>query len=451
MVEVVQDVMETVKGARQARGVPLQDRGQGASGAERCLVQPRSLRVLYCSPTAGLFGAERSLLSLLIQLDRRVVEPMVLLPSEGELAQAVRALGIPVIVNADCVPSVSVPMVCAAAHVIRLAKILRGQRIDVFHLNLWFPPMDLAVLSAAARLAGSAFVIHIRNNMKRSTDYLDPCDRFCFAGADRLICVTEFVRRALVTHTPGKRFNLDRARTSVIGRGYVVGRPLPSAAGVERLRVSLQVPTGAPVVGMVAALHPIKNQELFLQAAALVRDRLPSARFLVVGRPYDGSDIGYVDRLQRLVATLGLSREVQFLGYRQDVPALLQLIDIIVLPSRSEALGGILVEAMMAGKPVVAANVDGIPEVVLDREVGFLIDGYEPAPYAEHIIHLLMNRTLARAMGERGRVLAAERFDAARTARQVEAVYAAIRKLSLARRMRNAGIAVGLRVVRRWL
>ncbi len=439
-----------VDAERRAASKEIRGYRSSSPGMEYRAASSKPIRVLYCSSNVCLFGAERVLLHLLMQLDRQAVEPLVLLPGEGELTHAVRALDIPVITSTECLSTVSLSTIDAAANAVRLAGILRRHRIDILHLNLWYPPRDIAVLASAAWLAGAAFVVHVQNNMKVSTDYLNPCERFCFAEADRLICLTEFVRRALLHHTPGKRFCLGRAKTCVIAGGFAVDHPQISSMEVEQLRASLQIPAGAPVVGMVAALNPIKNQDVFLRAAALVQDRLPSARFLVVGSPYV-QHIEYVNQLKQLVVELGLQREVQFLGYRRDVPTLLQLMDTVVLPSRSEALGGILVEAMMAGKPVVAANVDGVPEVVVDRENGFLIDGYEPAPYAERIIHLLTNRTLARAMGERGRVLAAERFDAAQAARQVEAVYAAIRKPSLRCRVRNVGVAAGLRAMRRWL
>ena len=133
------------------------------------------------------------------------------------------------------------------------------------------------------------------------------------------------------------------------------------------LRQSLGLPPGTPIAGIVAALRPEKNHELFLRAAALVRRQLPEARFLVIG---DGPRRA---ALETLAAELSLGQAVQFLGTRSDVPELLSLMDVLVLTSHMEANPISILEAMAAEKPVISTRVGSVSETVLDGQTGYLV------------------------------------------------------------------------------
>ncbi len=420
----------------------------GAGSSKR---PTRPARILYVSPNACLFGAERVLLNMLAALDRSRIDPLVLVPEEGELSTAVREIGVPVFVSRDAYPLRSASFWRASAGARRLTRLLKKHRVDIVHLNLWSPYSDISVVASAVWWSGASWVIHVQNNMKYSTSYLEPFERYCFTQADRAICMTRFVERTLREHSPSKRWSLQSVRSCVIPGGFVVARATSGSDSTEALRRSLGIAPDAPIAGVVAALSPIKNQELFLRAAALVRQRFPQAHFLVVGSPYNPQETEYVDQLKRVQAELELDSAVQFLGYRRDVPDLMRVMDVMVLPSRTEAFGGVLVEAMAAGTPVVAAHIDGIPEVVRDGETGFLIAGESPERYAEAMVRLLSDRELARRFGERGRVWAAERFDAASVARQVEAVYAGLCRRGRWERARLVATAATLRGLARWL
>ena len=152
-----------------------------------------------------------------------------------------------------------------------------------------------------------------------------------------------------------------------------------------------------PVAGIVAALRPEKNHQLFLRAAALVHRELPRARFLIVG---DGPQR---DELEALAAELSISDVVHFLGTRCDVPQILSLIDVVVLTSRTEANPISILEAMAAEKPVVATRVGSVAETVADGKTGHLVTPGNAVEIAERVIELFKDRGRAAAMGRAGR------------------------------------------------
>jgi len=159
-----------------------------------------------------------------------------------------------------------------------------------------------------------------------------------------------------------------------------------------------------PVVGTVARLSSEKGHRYLLEAAAMVCEAFPSVQFLLIGDGILRKD------LEKQAIELGISENVVFLGLRKDVPEILPVIDLFVLPSLYEGFGIVLVEAMAAGKPVVATRVGGIPEVVVDGKTGILAPPKEPKRIAEAIITLLQDKAQAQKMGQAGHKRAIEHF-----------------------------------------
>jgi glycosyltransferase involved in cell wall biosynthesis len=165
----------------------------------------------------------------------------------------------------------------------------------------------------------------------------------------------------------------------------------------EALRHALNLDPEAPVVGIVAALRPEKNHEMFLYVAALVRLKLPNARFLVVG---DGPQRS---RLEALAQSLGIADAVCFLGTRSDMPEVLSLMDVVLLTSHMEANPICLLEAMASEKPVVATRVGSVTETVLEGRTGHLVAPGDSQGMAGRVVELLTDRDRAAAMGRAGR------------------------------------------------
>jgi glycosyltransferase involved in cell wall biosynthesis len=193
-----------------------------------------------------------------------------------------------------------------------------------------------------------------------------------------------------------KNLAIDRSRVAVIPNGVDTARfaPFTDAPAVRR---ELGIGPTEPVVGIVAALRPEKNHELFLEMAFRIARQLPTAKFVIIG---DGP------RRQSLVERsndLGLNGRLQFLGSRHDVSRLLAAFDVFALTSHIEANPVSILEAMSAGKPVVATNVGSIHEAVAEGRTGHLVTPGDAYQLADRVLRLLNDPLRTKAMGEGAR------------------------------------------------
>lgn len=177
---------------------------------------------------------------------------------------------------------------------------------------------------------------------------------------------------------------VDSARFAVL--------PDPTAA-----RRSLGLDADGPVVGMAGRLAREKGPDVFLRAARLVQRRHPDCRFLVAGEGPEGA------ALRRLAAGLGLEGRVSFPGEVRDIAVALAAMDVFVLPSRSEAISIALLEAMAAGRPVVAAAVGGVPEVARHRQTALLVPADDPYGMAQAVTDLLRDAALRQRLSRAAR------------------------------------------------
>jgi len=291
----------------------------------------------------------------------------------------------------------------------RFARRLRRDRIQIVH-SYGFYSNVFAL--PAARLAGVPVVLaSIRDIGDPLSARQRLVQRFVCCAAHCIVANAEAVRSRLVEQ--GYR----REKIAVIRNGVVL--PQRSAAH-GRVRRELQVPPGAPLVGVISRLNPLKGIEYFLDAAARLSTQFGDARFVIVG---DGIDPPYRESLERRAGALGLAGRVIFTGFRLDMESVLAELDVSVLPSLSEGLSNVLLESMAAGIPVVATRVGGNPEVVQDGATGFLVPPRDSGALVDAVARLLDNRALAAAFGEAGRKRAEREFSVSRLVTETENLY----------------------------
>ena len=210
---------------------------------------------------------------------------------------------------------------------------------------------------------------------------------------------------------------LDRGQPAVVLPVAIeVADYEPTAADRKRVRDELGVGDDTPLVGMLACLKPQKAPLDFVRLAARVKSRSPHARFFVAG---DGE---LRPQMEAEIFRLGLGESCKLLGWRRDVRALLGALDVLVLTSLWEGLPRVVIEAMVARKPIVATRVDGTPEAVRDGENGLLADPHDVDGLAERVNRLIAAPAWARGLGERGREHVAE-FSAALILGKLETLY----------------------------
>lgn len=226
-----------------------------------------------------------------------------------------------------------------------------------------------------------------------------------------MVVVCDFVERLLreVSFPPGKITRIyngiESSRFSIPSNGT--------------LRRSLAYGEEIKLVGMVANIRQSKGYEYFVQAARIVADTIPQARFIAVGDIDDKFGGG----LRKLVEQLNLGGRFLFLGFQNDIPEILSDLDVFVLSSTSEGFPLVVLEAMAAGKPVVVTRCGGPEEVVEDGRDGFLVPSANPEKLAARIIDLVSNPGLAAAFGQRARAKVTRQFSLERMVRQYEALY----------------------------
>lgn len=264
-----------------------------------------------------------------------------------------------------------------------------GRPADVFHVHE-LPAMLGMAPAAFARRLPMVGTVHGRENIAARGRRRLIC-RLAARCCRQVVAVSRFMQRFLADDV-----GVASRRMTMIYNGIDIER-YARPTGVAALRAALGIASGAPVIGTVGSLYPVKGQIYLLQAMARIAAEVPAAVCLIAGR-------GELrERLEGEAAALGVADRVKFLGYRTDVPDLLGVLDVFALPSLSEGLPLSLLEAQAAGKPVVASQVGGSPEVVEEGDNGFLVPPRRAELLADGITRLLCDRPLARAMGERGR------------------------------------------------
>ncbi|MBB6351299.1 glycosyltransferase [Nonomuraea muscovyensis] len=230
-------------------------------------------------------------------------------------------------------------------------------------------------------------------------------ERFLASMSDRLVTVGAQVRDDLLAAGIGRP-----GQYVVIPPGVGLG-PVPDRMAARDL---LGIPHSAPVVAYVGRLTRVKRPDRFLAVARRVLERVPGCHFVVCGGGELAAD------LERDTRPLGDS--VHLLGWRKDVETVYAAADVVVLTSDNEGTPLTLVEAGMAGVPVVSTRVGSVAEVVRDRQTG-LLAATDAAELAEHTIRLLSDRALALRMGEEGRTWTTHEFGVDRLVADTQELY----------------------------
>lgn len=334
----------------------------------------------FAGPSLG--GGEVHLLALLRELPRRGVDPIVVCASGSALADAAAAIDGVEVVAVEFKPSSMVWPAGALVDRLRGVDVVHGtgfmtniisrrvgRRLGAVVVN------TVHVVPGAARLDGESWSKSlVRAGLDRSTR----------SGVHRYIAVSTAVASGLMS---------DGVQGDLIA-------VVPNGVDVQALRLSAAMPLavplgeGRPRIGYVGRLERVKGIEYFVWAAARILEDVPEARFIVAG---SGS---LQDAVERWVVDLGVDGRFELLGHVSSIPPLLAALDVVVVPSLSEASGLTAMESLAVGVPVVATRVGGLPDVIVDGETGLLVPSSDAEAIAVAVEGLVCDP-------ERGRKLSA--------------------------------------------
>ncbi|MBI2216258.1 MAG: glycosyltransferase family 4 protein [Candidatus Rokubacteria bacterium] len=377
------------------------------------------IRLLFVLTSAVRGGVEEVVLALATRLDRSEFRVAIAAPATLLDAFAADLARHPV----DTLP-VDAESWLRRAEVDRFARFLRAWRPEIVNPHLFRSTLVSVPLARWHGVPAIVETYHGREGWRQ--------DRLS-SSHDRA------PGRSIVARTLGASFALDRAMSHLIdrviavseaardflvhGKGYAArkvvvvpnGRDLTTfTPGVhrEQIRKELGLDGSVPIAGVVGRLEMQKGHAYLLEAWPAVLAELPDARLVLAG---DGS---LRDALVQKAGALGIADRVIFLGFRPDVPRVLDAIDVLALPSLYEGMPLTAIEAAAMARPVVATAVDGTVEVVRDGVTGSLVPPGDPPALARALTAILGDPPRAARMGASGRAWACERFD---LDRQVEA------------------------------
>lgn len=295
----------------------------------------------------------------------------------------------------------------------RLRSFLREREIDIVHTHgLYtniFGIIGAALARVPVRIASRRETGGLRNGVRRWGE------RRAFSLSNMIVANAEAVRRELIAEgVPSKK-------VLTVYNGLEVERVAPQAVLEREEALAL---LGLPreearrFVTIVANVrHPVKDHPMFLRAARRVRAEVPQAAFVIAG---EGE---LMPTLRSLAGELGIERDVFFTGRCARVAELLAISEVCVLSSKAEGFSNAILEYMAAARAVVATDVGGAREAIVEDETGYLVPSGDDAAMAERIITLLNDPERTREMGERGRLAVKEKFSCEAQLERTEKLY----------------------------
>ncbi len=294
---------------------------------------------------------------------------------------------------------------------VSLIRLIRRERIDIVHAN---GAMSLQA-PLAARISGRKLVWHLNDTF--SPKLL----RFLLRPA---FCLLPH-KLALASEAVGEYYLGDSGlikKSSVLYPPIDTSRFFPDETRVEEYRKEFGIAENENIVGLIGNINPEKGHEYFISAAQTIKNKFPRVKFLVVGKKLETQE-QYWQELQSMISRLKLADDVILTNYRTDIPQILNLMDVFVLASTSEAAPIAVLEAMACGKPIVATRVGGVPELVIDGETGIVVTPGDPEAIAETVLYFLNHVEKVNEMGSKGRLRAIERFDLSVCTKRHEQIY----------------------------
>lgn len=297
----------------------------------------------------------------------------------------------------------------------KVYRLLRRLKPDVVHTHTSKAGF---VGRIAARLAGVPVIVHtfhghvfygvFRGSHARLMERISiALERFAAAFCDRIVTLSDRLRDELAD-----RFHItQKSRITVVPIPVDLTALIKMPRRAGTFRAAWNIPANAPLIGLVGRLVPMKNPELFVQAAAQVKAHQPDAYFVIVG---DGELRAEVERL---AASLGQS--VIFTGWQQDMPAIYSDLDVLAVSSQNEGTPVTLIEAVTARCPVVATAVGGVPDLLSDGALGTLVPPDDAVALANAILAALRQPP---DMEQASQVMR-DRHDAANVTQQLGALY----------------------------
>lgn len=339
-------------------------------------------------------GAEKNLFNILLNIDKKKFSPHLCVFQGGELTDKIRQKKIPVFVN-NLKKLFSLYAVSKGIELFTYIKKNKIKVVVTYHhdADIWG--------GIFARLAGVPVVISSRRDMgyqlTNSQLWFYRFFSFIFSA---VISVSDAVK-----HKISNREWINKKKITTIHNGLFL-EDFKESYKRSQILFELGVDEGKTIIGMTASLRLVKGQHFLVEAVGEIVEKHKDIQIVIVG--YNNTD--YFKSVKKKVEELGLQEYFIFTGDRNDIPRILSIFDIFIISSVSEGFSNAIIEAMAAGKPVIASKSGGNTEAVLHEKTGLLFTPCDSHSLALAIIKLLENSSLCKIMGENGRIRVKKQF-----------------------------------------
>jgi len=337
-------------------------------------------------------------------MDRSIFKPELACAPGGKLIDLVREHGMEVNLFRDLVQPIHPLKDCLA--LIKLTSFLKKRKYTIVHTH---NSKAGFIGRLAAKLAGVPIIIHTVHGFSFH-DQEPLCRQILFKNLERMAhhwCDRMiFISQPLIDWALREQIAPKNKMTKIYsGIDLDKFKPL-SEIKKTQIKKNWGIAQDEVVIGIVSKLWEGKGHGILIKAFKKIREELKNVKLVIVGEGYLQKD------LQNLTNSFGLKNHVIFTGFQMDVSEISAIFDVAVLPSFFEGMGRVLLEAMAQGKPVVASNVGGIPDLVKDGVNGLLITPGNVQELAYTVTKLLMNKSLASKLAKEGKKMTTERFSA---------------------------------------
>ena len=361
------------------------------------------IKICYIIGQLGKGGAERQLYELVKGIDRKKFEPIVISLSQGGYwSEKFRKLNVQMI-------ELERKKNREFTRLFKLIKLLKSIKPDIIHTYMFtansYGRIAAFIAGTPIIIASERSSIEIGKDKNRFGIYID---KLLASFTHGIICNSQKASESLV-----KRYSFNAKKIFTVHNGINVAGFLKKPSYNPKKKLVQKI------VGAVGRLQPVKNHRLFLDMAKIVSEKSDnnSIKFAIVGEGVLRNE------LEEYSQHLRIENKIVFLGERNDIPDLLQSMDIFVMTSLYEGMSNAIMEAMAAGLPVVATEVGGNSELVIDGETGFLCPSNDAMALADRVASLINSEKESERMGENGRKRMLNEFGIEKMIKETENIY----------------------------
>ncbi|MDX6382832.1 MAG: hypothetical protein QOK48_405 [Blastocatellia bacterium] len=386
------------------------------------------MKILFYNHTGTVSGAERVMAMILGPLDRSRFTPLVVCPDQSPMMEMTRSLKVRTLGLQPLEARFTWRLDLVVRYLVSFASVIRSARRlvikeapDLIHAN----SIRAGLVMAAATLGLDMPVIWHAHDILPHHPLSTAVRLFAALSArNRILAVSQAVAnrfRGLVLRPFGRRVPVV-----VIHNAVDLERFQPDANSRAEIRRTLGLGETQPIIGIVGQLTPRKGQLELIRAFAAVSKAINDAVLLIAGAALFNRDEEYAEQLRSTAASLGIAERVRFLGPRDDIPRLMQGLDVLVVNSHEEPFALTVLEGLSSGTALLATSVGGTPEMIRHGENGWLVKARDHEGLTKGLLALLRDQDLRHQLGVSGRHAAIQRFSIKRFLGEVEQLYSSL-------------------------